>query len=731
MNSPSAQLQAAIQSHRAGQLDAAEAGYRQVIAAEPGRHAAWYYLGMLLQQRGQRAAAIEFVQRAAELQATQPVYHASLADLMIAQGNLAGAAAHLQRAIELKPGDIAALKKYGAVLQHRGEFERAIDFYRQALAREPGAVVLQTDLGVALLNTQQPDAAAGCFRAVIAAQPDNASAHFNLGIALAETGQGDESVACYRRAIDLQPSYAEAHCNLANDFYVRGNMAAAEQHYRAAVQYKPERALYHANLGSVLLDEGKLEEGLAAYDRAIAIEPHDGYRIRASLAAPLIPSSADELHAARYRLEQNVARLLEEPLALADPPREVASTAFYLSYHGRNNRQIFSDIARLFANAAPVLNFVAPHCQPGVRREHATLKIGFLSKHFYHHVVSQYFRSLIAGLAKHFDVTLIRPGGPNDAVSQSMENSAARVVRLSHQLTVAQQQVAAAELDVLIYADIGMDPLTYFLAFARLAPVQANLMGHPDTSGIPAIDYYLSSAAQEPDNGDDFYSERLVRLQHLPLCFERPGDVDPLKTRRDFGLPDDRRLYFCGQTLFKIHPEFDELLSRILHSDPQGMVVLVAGHQEHWTKLLRERLARTIPLEISRLTILPRQSLDDFRQLLSLSDVVLDTIHFNGGTTTFETLARGAPLVTLPGTMMRSRQTLAAYRTMGVLDCVAQDADDYVRLAVRLANDRPWRNEVREKILATCDRLFGDHGIVAEVASWIRIVGRGAGEWRD
>src|SRR5205807_2207952 len=126
-------------------------------------------------------------------------------------------------------------------------------------------------------------------------------------------------------------------------------------------------------------------------------------------------------------------------------------------------------------------------------------------------------------------------------------------------LETVQQQIAARQLDVLFYLDIGMDPFTYFLAFARLAPVQCTSLGHPLTSGIPTVDYYLSSRELEPAGAQEHYSEHLVLLENIPNYFARPQLSGPPRCRRDFGLEDDSHLYLCVQALFKIHPDFDAL----------------------------------------------------------------------------------------------------------------------------------------------------------------------------
>ena len=106
-------------------------------------------------------------------------------------------------------------------------------------------------------------------------------------------------------------------------------------------------------------------------------------------------------------------------------------------------------------------------------------------------------------------------------MSQRISASADRVVTLSTQLAVARTQIAEQALDVLFYTDIGMDSLTYYLAHARLAAVQCVTWGHPLTTGIPTIDYFISSQDLEPAGAESHYTETLVRLPHLANYYFR------------------------------------------------------------------------------------------------------------------------------------------------------------------------------------------------------------------
>src|SRR5262249_44821011 len=151
---------------------------------------------------------------------------------------------------------------------------------------------------------------------------------------------------------------------------------------------------------------------------------------------------------------------------------------------------------------------------------------------------------LIENLSRElFDVTVFSVGAPDEPVARAIQKAADTHIPLSVGLRMARQAIAAQNLDILFYADLGMDPITFSLAFSRLAPVQCVTWGHPVTTGIPTIDYFVSSSLLEGDGSEAQYSEKLVRPSNLAVCYRRPSLPARPKSRSDFGLPDDAHLY--------------------------------------------------------------------------------------------------------------------------------------------------------------------------------------------
>ena len=680
-------LNRAIELHRGGNLPAAEQIYRQILAVQPQHADAIQLLGVIANQVGKPELGVQYIQAAIQLNPNSAMYYNNLGESYRALERTEEALACYRRSLELHPGYSDACNNLGIVLQNEGKLEEAAAYYNQCLS----------------------------------AQPNQVEALSNLGTVLQAQGQNREAVKYFQRALEINPNHAPTHNNLGRIHTDDGNYLAAETAIHRAVQIKPDLWLAYENLGIVRRAQGKFEAAREAFGIALKHAPHDGLKIQNEILTPIIMESREHIDQVRLNMQQAIDRLKQQPLSVTDPLEKIGVNLFYLPYHGFNDRDVQQGIAEVYSGATPSLTTIAPHCLPGVERpRRERIHIGFISKYFFEHSVGRHNAGIIANIDRSkFHVTVFHFPGTEDDTTRRICASADEAVKLSARLDMARQRIAEAELDALIYTDIGMDPWTYFLSYSRLAPVQCVLPGHPVTTGIPAVDYYISCDDMEPDNAQEHYTEQLVRMNHLPSYFVKPSLPEQRKTRADFGLADDAHLYVVGQMLFKLHPDFDAIIEAVLKADPLGRVLVFEGYQQHWTQSLLGRMQRTIPDVMDRVQLLPWLKIDDYVQLLTLADVALDTFPFCGGTTSMQAFSVGLPIVTLPGEFMRGRVTYALYRKLGLLDCVAKDKDDYVRIAVRLANDAEFRTRIREEISSRYDRLFENHAFVRELEQFL------------
>lgn len=611
-----------------------------------------------------------------------------------------------------------------------GHFAEAATLARAVLRLAPDHAVTRHMLGTALCASGQGDEGLAHIDAAMLLDPGQPAYAVNRAILLNSLGRKADAAAAFRRALRLRPADARSLDGLGSCLADQGHAPQALIPFKHRLTLEPGMAEAYRKVAIVAQRDGRLDEARRAYRRAWRLGGGDGLLVREALSLPVIPSSAAEIEESRAHCAAVLRQAREHGLRIADPLREVGVTSFFLSYHGLDNRALNGELAALYREACPSLLYTAAHCrQPhhrkigsnGVTGDGAgrRLRIGFISDYFCNHTIGMLNEGLIERLSRErFEVVLFLTPGPDDDLRRHLRLAADRAVDIPNDLDAARRIIAEAQLDVLYYTDIGMSPFTYFLAFARLAPLQCLTWGHPDTTGIPTLDCFLSCDAMEPEDGEAHYSERLIRLPGPTVCYRRPQLAEPRKTRVDFDLPAEGRLYLCPQSLFKIHPDYDEALIAILRRDRDGMLVFVDPRGQG--AALVRRLAAKGPDVAGRIRLLPGMGAADFIALTAAADVMLDPFHYSGGKTSLEALAFGTPVVTWPGAFMRGRHTLGFYRLMGIDDCVADDPADYVDRAVRLGTDPLLRARVRQRILERCGILFDNEASIRAIERFLQ-----------
>jgi len=712
-----------------GKLDEAAANYRQVLLLTPNNALAHNNLGNVFLEQNQLEQALAHFEEALRLSPRHAPAHNNLGIALKKLGRLDEAAACYQQALALKPDFDRAHSNLGNVLQEQGKLDQALASYRQALRSNPRLGAVYLNLSTLLRAQGQLGEATACARQAVQVQPELAECHLHLGVVLQEQGLVEDAVASYREALRLRPNVPEPHYNLGGLFAEQNNLQEAVASYRQALRLKPDMVEAHTALGQVLGDrEGKTDEAIACLQQALRLRPTPRLRIALATCMPVIYQSVAELQSWRSRLMGEVRQLRQQKV-VHDLTEDTVVNLFLLAYQGLNDRDIQRELGQLQRAPRLVGQAFQPDLGGKVRLESPTYKtdgnrkirVGLVSSFFRRHTIGFLMGGLVAQLSREaFEVTVLSIGRHEDEVAGFFKQHADRYLEVPRHLPTARRLLAEQQLDVLFYTDIGMDPVTSTLAFSRLAPVQCTTWGHPVTTGIDTIDYFISSEDLETEEAEQHYTESLVRLKRLPIYYYRPQLPVPLKARGDFGLANEAHVYACPQSLVKLHPEFDALLGGILRGDPWGTLVLSWGLAPHWEQLLRQRFAATLPDVLDRIRFLPQLNRPDFLNLMALADVLLDPLHFGGGNTSYEGLALGVPIVTLPSQFLRGRITFALYQHMQVLDCLVHSPQEYIKTALRLGTDRDYREMVRGRILAANSSLYENSEGIRELEQFFQ-----------
>ena len=712
----------ALQYHQSGQLQKAEEIYRKILEINPDHCESLHLLGVIANQAGNNDMAVRLIGRAIEINSTEPIYFNNIGNAFKAQGNLEQAVFSYQKAVELKPGFAEALVSMGSVYIKLGRLEEAISCFQKALQFKQNFADAYYNMGIALKEQNKTDEAIISYQKSLELNPGFFDAYYNLGAIYKDQCRSDESAFCYRKVLELNPSNANAYYNLGVVYQKQDKLNEAITCYQKAVQLKPDHDKAYNNMGTSLKEQGRLDEAISCYKKSLRIMPNAGIEVKMAIMFPLIFESKELIKSEREKLSDRIELLMNKNITLTDPAKEVGTTSFYLAYHGLTNRSLQEKLAGFYLNACPDLAWVSPNCHT---RQYTggRINIGIISRFFHEHTIGLLNQGIIENLSREkFHVKIFRFQGKEDALTKSIDDAADETVILPNELASARSIIAKHPLDILFYPDIGMDPLTYFIAFSRLAPVQCTAWGHPVTTGIPNMDYYISAENAEPSGANDHYSETLVLLKRFAMYCRRPQMPEKSVSRKQFDLPEDCNLYVCPQTLFKFHPDFDEALGSILRRDPHGLLIFFETRQGYLAKLLYNRFMLTFPDVIHRIRFLPRMSKRKYFSFLQVVDILLDTPHFTGGYTSLLAFAFGIPIITWPGRFMCGRLTLGLYRQIGVMECVADDAQSYADIANRLAIDKMFRNEIKNRILKGADVLYEDIEAVRELESFFEKV---------
>ncbi|MCC6706007.1 MAG: tetratricopeptide repeat protein [Gammaproteobacteria bacterium] len=617
--------------------------------------------------------------------------HAELAAENFAAGDLAQAERSCRRALARGTSDGLLWHMLAAILLATGRLADARDAIARARRLSPGDADFANTEALLMERDGDSAGAANAWRSLLLSSPEHADAWYNLGRLALHGGHPREAMDLLLRAAQLRPQWADAYKNLGEACFAQGDVEAAEAAFQAVLQCAPGDADSLANLARLRQEADDYPAAFGHYRAALAAGTDDATLLRFALLMPLFSINGAEVAAHRSRVESNLAALTERALTLTDPSRGVATPAFYFAYQGFNDRPLMSALGDIVDRAwrpAP-LPRVTPPARP---------RIAFVSAHFRQHTIARLYAPLLERLPRQdFDVAVLSIGQHDGPLATRIASAADHALAVPEDLHAAREGLKALAPDVVVYCDIGMDPWSYYLAAERQAPVQCVTWGHPVTSGLASVDYFLSSQLLEPPNAQDHYREQLIQLPHWPVLYEEPALPRSLTTRRDFGFMAGENIYLCPQSLFKLHPDFDAYLAAILRRDPHGVVVLIDSRAA-WRARLEGRFACTAPDVAERIRFVPPVSSQDFGALLAAADVVLDTLHFSGGYTSFETIWAETPFVTERGAFMRGRVTAGLCDLLGLDEALAHGAEDYAARAVALANAGAVRDGMRAKL---------------------------------
>lgn len=576
--------------------------------------------------------------------------------------------------------------------------------------------------------------------------------HFEEGNRQLVNGQLTSAERYFRSAISIHFSFAEAQCNLGSLLKDRGDLPAAEKHLKISLQANPQLTVALFNLAMLYIDArrwgdaadllrrtlvqnkwqadaqywlGNAELGLGnsgaaqkAYDAAVRINPqYVQARWSGGMATiPAIPETTAEQNLVSQKFQVELGKLkrwFDANKAAKGYQAVGATQPFYLAYIEQNHRAVLSDYGNLCAILMirwSQLNGVPPPVAHSTKR----YRIGIVSAHIHSHSV---WHALVKGWVAHldpnvFELHLFHTGAAFDSETEW----ASRRVAQHHQSKGAWTQwarlISDSQVDALIYPEIGMDATTIRLSSLRLARVQLASWGHPLTTGLPTMDYFITSKAMEPLGCQEHYTEKLLQLPRLGSCYQPMGTKSKRPDMAQWGISPEDRILLCAGKPFKYRPEHDSVWTTIAQQCRPCKLIFFKDTQGELSGHLELRLRKAFvnaDLDFdSSVRFIPWQPQAIFFGLLDVATVYLDSLGFSGFNTAMQAIERNTPVVAYEGKFMRGRFASAILQRLGLSEMVATCPDQFIQITVRIVLDECLRASITRKIKSDKFLLYSD-----------------------
>lgn len=712
-------LDQATARHRAGDLPEARRLYQDFLQRAPHDPVALFRSGLLELHDGRPQAALALIDQAVAGAPQVARHHVGRGQALQALYQWEEAAASYRRALKLEPASAEALFALGLCLQQCRQTAEAVWAYQQALALRPDDASALSNLGVALQDLGRQDEAVASLRAAAVLEPQNAShglnlgiaqcrqrdfsaadevlqqlerrhpelpeAAFNRGIALQGLGRPRDAIERYRHALALRPDYADALNNLGNVHRELGEFGLAAAAYEAALSVQPDLIPALNNAACLLRTLGRIEEAEDMLRRALQQDSRHAV-LYDSLGSVL--KDAGETDAA---IECFRASLALDPTSATTH----SNLAYALSFQSFDAQPILDECRRWNERFASGLRPLARHVPDDGRRR---LRIGYVSADFREHCQTLFTWPLLS----HHDHTAFeifcyasveRP----DDFTRRLAGAADVWRDARHADDAALAQLIAGDgIDILVDLTMHMAngrPLT----FARKpAPVQVAWLAYPGTTGLDAMDYRLTDPRLDPPDAEQAYSERSVWLPDSFWCY------DPLADPPAVGaLPALARghvTFGCLNNACKLSDAAVNLWSAVLHAVPDSRLLLMIPEGRYAARLLGRFAAHHI--DPGRIRCVPFRPRADYLQTYQEIDIGLDTLPYNGHTTSLDSLWMGVPVVSRTGRTCVGRGGSSQLHQVGLAELAVDSDAAFTEAAVTLAGNLPGLSRLRGELRA-------------------------------
>jgi protein O-GlcNAc transferase len=564
----------------------------------------------------------------------------------------------------------------GNALRKSGDFPKAEQAYRQAVRIDEGCADGWAELGCLLLDSRRFSEGAACFRKVLPRD----------GAIEADTStQG--AVKLLLEAVARRPSWSRGHFSLGCAFEHLKDFERAREHLGHALRIDPARqAPVQALLARMYWHEEKWRDGIAAADHALDANPR--YFLAHVIRSKCCSALGDM---------EGAVSSMRRALEIVPHSEFHSGVLFEMNFLPETTPERLQIEASRWNScyAAPLANRIRLHSNtPDPDR---LLKVGYVSPDLYGHPIAKF---LLPVLEYHhrarFEVFVYSIGAKEDNITEYIRNNVENFVPTRVPDVELAERVRADGIDILV--DLAGHTMgSAYLAFAlKPAPVQVSWLGVLSTTGMSTMDYFLGDPQMPCPGTEHLFTETIYRLPRSVGCYRPTANVPVAPA------PSLERGYItfgCFNNQQKINRDVARLWSAVLHLVSGSRMLLKWQGMEtesRQERMLQWFLEDGIPPE--RLLFAGSSTTTKYLDEYARIDIALDPFPYNGGSTTLDALWMGVPVVTLAGRLPVQCTGASILTAVGLPDFIAQTPEQYLKIALYLAEVAPKMPDLRQEI---------------------------------
>ena len=620
--------------------------------------------------------------------------------------------------------------------------------YKKSIKLDPKLLKSYINLGVIYQKTNRNELAIDIFTEAIELDNKSYIAYNNRGSSYKEIGRYNEAISDYLVSIELNKNYYEPLSNIAITYLDVNELFLALSFIEKALIVKPglAKGLFNKGLilnqmgdkysalklflelvnnneadaetfnliGLVLTELGHNKKAKEYHNRALELEPKSlKFNWDAAFAEiPVIVGKDDVLDniLTNFSKKLSILEAIIKDKNENDYEKIVGRTQpYYLAYLNTDNKEVLMQYGKICRSIMSKYDNKITN----TKLKDEKLRFGIVSAHIrYHSVWNSFLKGIVTALnKKNIDLYIYYIDSKYD-----VETEVAKLNSFKFEYGVKILQdwieiVKTDQLDVILYPEIGMNQKALQLASIRLAKTQMTSWGHPQTSGLDSIDYFLSSDFAENLSSQQAYSEKLIKLPGLGFYFEPPSLNIEEKDFNELGLKLESNIILCLGLPNKFHIENDwiyiELVRNIKNIQLVFMKDATGGYQVLESRLKLAFFESKIRYE-NNVVFLPYLSRDGFNSLMRRAKVYIDTVYFSSLNTTLQSLGNILPVVTLTGDFLRNNTSSGILKAMELYELIAVSKENYINIISKLISDSDYYLRIKKIIFQNLKLIYKD-----------------------